>query len=58
MDMLTIDLTELPDADVGTEVEFWGKNLPAAEVAPYCGTIPYTLFTGITRRVHKRYINQ
>ncbi|MBQ0782788.1 MAG: alanine racemase [Amphritea sp.] len=58
MDMLAIDLTDLPDADVGTEVEFWGKNLPAAEVAPYCDTIPYTLFTGITRRVHKRYINR
>ena len=58
MDMLAVDLTDLPEAGVGTEVEFWGRNITAAEVAPLCGTIPYTLFTGITRRVHKRYINE
>ncbi|MEH6578692.1 MAG: alanine racemase [Amphritea sp.] len=58
MDMLAVDLTDIADADVGTEVEFWGKQLPAAEVATYCGTIPYTLFTGITRRVHKKYVNR
>lgn len=58
MDMLAVDLTDFPDAGVGTEIEFWGKNLTAAEIAPHCGTIPYTLFTGITRRVHKRYINR
>ena len=58
MDMLAVDLTDLPDAGVGTEVEFWGRNVTAVEVAPLCGTIPYTLFTGITRRVHKRYINE
>jgi alanine racemase len=56
MDMLTVDLSHLPDANIGSTVELWGDNLPAAEVAPYCGTIPYTLFTGITRRLHKRYI--
>ena len=55
MDMITVDLTHIKDAHVGADVEFWGKNLPAAEVAPYCNTIPYTLFTGITRRVHKVY---
>ncbi len=58
MDMLAVDLTDIADAAVGTEVEFWGKQLPAAEIATYCGTIPYTLFTGITRRVHKVYINR
>lgn len=55
MDMLAIDLTDLPQAGIGSQVEFWGKNLLASEVATYCDTIPYTLFTGITRRVHKRY---
>lgn len=56
MDMLAVDLTDLPDAGVGSQVEFWGENLKASEVATYCDTIPYTLFTGITRRVHKIYI--
>ena len=58
MDMLGIDITGIPDADVGTEVEFWGKHVTAAEVAPYCDTIPYTLFSLITARVHKHYINE
>ncbi len=58
MDMLAIDLTGIEGAGVGTEVEFWGKDLKAAEIAGYCGTIPYTLFTGITRRVHKEYVNK
>lgn len=56
MDMLAVDLTALPEAGVGSHVEFWGDNLKASEVATYCDTIPYTLFTGITRRVHKKYI--
>lgn len=56
MDMLTVDLTHIKDAKVGAKVELWGDQLPAAEVAPYADTIPYTLFTGITRRVHKKYI--
>jgi len=56
MDMLCVDVTDLPTANVGSHVELWGKNLLASDVAPYCDTIPYTLFTGITRRVHKKYL--
>lgn len=55
MDMLSIDITDIPQAGLGSEVELWGKNLLAAEVAEYADTIPYTLFTGITARVHKSY---
>lgn len=55
MDMLTVDLTDIPDVEIGSTVELWGKNVKTAEVAHYCDTIPYTLFTGITRRVHKEY---
>ena len=57
MDMLTVDLTHVKDVTVGSKVELWGDQLPAAEVATYCDTIPYTLFTGITRRVYKKYIH-
>lgn len=56
MDMLTVDLTNINGVKVGSTVEFWGDNLSAAEVAPYCDTVPYTLFTGITRRVNKKFI--
>ncbi|WLD57567.1 alanine racemase [Salinispirillum sp. LH 10-3-1] len=55
MDMLTIDLTHLPEAKVGDTVTLWGPALPAAEVAPWCDTIPYTLVTCLTPRVKRVY---
>lgn len=56
MDMLTVDLTDLPEADVDSEVELWGEQLPANEVASHCDTIAYHLFTGVTNRVPRKYI--
>ncbi|MCB1639589.1 MAG: alanine racemase, partial [Thiothrix sp.] len=50
MDMLTIDLGG-QEARVGDPVELWGRHIDAADVARHAATIPYTLFTGITRRV-------
>lgn len=57
MDMLTVDLTDLPHIKEGTAVELWGNDVKANEVADHCDTISYTLFTGVTRRVPLRYIN-
>lgn len=57
MDMLTVDLTDLPEAGVGSDVEFWGESLSANEVAAYCDTIAYHLFTGVTQRVPRKYFN-
>lgn len=56
MDMLTVDLTDLPNAGVGSEVELWGEKLHANEVAASCDTIAYHLFTGVTKRVPRKYI--
>ncbi|MBR9830451.1 MAG: alanine racemase, partial [Oceanospirillales bacterium] len=55
MDMLTVDLTDLPHADVGSRVELWGRQLPVAEVARWSDTIAYTLLTGLTSRVPRCY---
>ncbi len=51
MDMMTIDITDIPTASIGDRVELWGSQLSVAEVAAYCDTIPYTLLTCLTRRV-------
>lgn len=56
MDMCAVDLTGLTDVDVGSKVELWGRQLSVNEVARHCGTIPYTLFTGVTKRVPRHYI--
>lgn len=51
MDMLTIDLSNSPQAKVGTPVEMWGEYIPIDEVAVRAGTIGYELMCGVTSRV-------
>ena len=51
MDMITVDLSALPDADVGAPVELWGAHLPVDEVAVSAGTVGYELLCGVTQRV-------
>lgn len=51
MDMLMVDLTHVPNANVGSEVELWGKNLPIDEVAQAAGTIGYELMCALAPRV-------
>ncbi len=53
MDMLNIDLSPLPNADVGSEVTLWGEGLPIDEVAAHAGTIGYELMCGIAPRVRR-----
>lgn len=52
MDMITLDLRSVPQAEVGDRVQLWGPGLPAEEIAACAGTLAYELFCGLTRRVH------
>ncbi|MGO2486143.1 MAG: alanine racemase [Pseudomonas taetrolens] len=49
MDMLCIDLTDIPQAGLGSSVELWGKNILASEVADKADTIPYQIFCNLKR---------
>ena len=49
MDMLCIDLTNVPQAGLGSTVELWGKNILASEVAEKAETIPYQIFCNLKR---------
>ena len=49
MDMLTVDLTDLPDAKLGSRVELWGDRVSVAEVANRAGTIAYELLCNVKR---------
>ena len=51
MDMLMIDITDVPKAHVGSWVELWGKNVSVNEIAKLAGTIGYELVCSLTRRV-------
>lgn len=49
MDMLCIDLTDVPEAGLGSPVELWGRNVLASDVAIQAGTIPYQIFCNLRR---------
>lgn len=49
MDMLCIDLTDVPEAGLGSPVELWGKNVLASDVATQAGSIPYQIFCNLRR---------
>ena len=51
MDMLTIDVTDVPEAHVGSVVELWGRHVSVNGIASRCGTIGYELIVGVARRV-------
>jgi alanine racemase len=49
MDMLCVDLSDLPGTGLGSRVELWGKQILASDVATRAGTIPYQLFCNLRR---------
>ena len=55
MDMCMIDLTELPQVDVGDEVEVFGKRNRVDDLAALAGTIPYELTCAVSKRVPRIY---
>jgi alanine racemase len=51
MDMLSVDLTGIPEARVGSKVTLWGDDLPIDDVANAAGTIGYELMCALAPRV-------
>jgi len=56
MDMITVDLTPVPEAGMGTEVTLWGRAANGAvlgidEVAQAAGTLGYELMCALAQRV-------
>lgn len=51
MDLIAVDLRELPEAKVGDEVVLWGDGLPIEEIADAAGTIGYELVCRLTSRI-------
>ncbi len=53
MDLLSVDVTDLPQVRVNADVTLWGERLPVEIVARQAGTIPYTLLCRVAARVPK-----
>lgn len=60
MDLTSVDVTDLPDVAIGDEAvllgEQGGARIRVEEVAEACGTIPYEIFTSVSRRVPRFYV--
>lgn len=50
MDMLTVDVSAVPDVALGDPVELWGCQVPVDEVARLSGTIGYELLARLSIR--------
>ena len=51
MDMIAVDVTDLPPVKMGTAVTLWGGDLPVEEISRHAGTIPYELLCSVSQRV-------
>jgi alanine racemase len=49
MDMLMVDLTDLPQVGLGAAVELWGDQIPVEQVAQGAGTVAYELLCNAKR---------
>jgi alanine racemase len=61
MDLVTIDVTAVAEAEVGDEVVLLGtqgeQTIRAEDLARLIGTIPYEIFTSVSGRVPRRYVH-
>ena len=56
MDMITVDLSPVPSAGMGSEATLWGRAsngavLPIDEIAQAAGTVGYELMCALAQRV-------
>ena len=51
MDMISVDISDIPEAYIGSPVTLWGEGLSADEVAAAAGTLSYELLCKLTARV-------
>jgi Alr-MurF fusion protein len=58
MDMTMIDVTHIPNAQAGDEVVVFGSKPTAHELARVLQTIPYEVFTNLSERVKRVYVQE
>jgi alanine racemase len=51
MDMISVDVTDLPAVAVGDPVVLWGDAVPVEEIAAHAGAIPWDLLCSVSQRV-------
>jgi alanine racemase len=51
MDLMTVDLTDVPEATMGSPVVLWGEGLSVDDVASAASTVGYQLLCSVSARV-------
>lgn len=57
MDMIAIDVTDVPNLQLGEPVVLWGRGLPVERLAASAGTVNYELLCQVTDRAERRYLH-
>ncbi len=55
MDQMMVDVTDVPEAEIGDEAEIFGKHLPVEEVSELADSFNYEMVCGVSRRVPRVY---
>lgn len=58
MDMAMIDLTNVPEAEIGDEVIIFDEQLTIQSLADAIGTIPYEILTNVSQRVKRVFYSE
>jgi alanine racemase len=56
MDLITVDVTDCPQAAIGDWCEVIGPAVPVERLAALAGTNGYEILTSLGRRFHRRYL--
>jgi alanine racemase len=57
MDLITVDVTDCPEAAIGDWCEVIGPSVPVDTLAALAGTNAYEILTSLGRRFHRRYLS-
>ena len=61
MDQMMVDVTDIPDVKMGTDVILLGRSgresITADDLAHIIGTIGYEIVCGISKRVQRVYVD-
>ncbi len=58
MDMVMVDVTDVPEARPGDVAIVFGEGLSTTELAARIGTIPYELLTNVSERVKRVFVSE
>ena len=58
MDVTFLDVTDCPEAQEGSQVEVFGKNLPLKQISDKLGTITYEVLSTVSSRVKRIYYKE